>query len=180
MIVLLATATAFSSILYGVSKYTHTSPDRPTASSLVLVVGALCLLYVPREFAACADTAIQDHIELSFLIVIAELGRVAYGVGFDTLAPAITAAHVASYLSTRQSCACNFLQLLAALILILGCAAVHCRRALHSHSHSQSQSHSHTTSVPAPANDNPPPTLVGPLTAPEVTQAPTLTHFLRF
>ncbi len=129
---LLATATGFSSILYAVSKYTHGSPDRPTWGSLGLVVGALCLLYVPREVPGCADTAIEDHIEVSFLIVMSELGRVAYGVGFDTLAPGITAAHVASYLSTRLWCVCNVLQVVWSVLLVVGCVVVHCRRRVRS------------------------------------------------
>jgi len=129
MIVLLATATFFSSILYAASKYTYKSCNRvPKISSLAILVATLALLYIPREINECVDVAIDDHVELSFLLVTSEIARVVYGAPTDTLIPGITAMHILAYFARKPSGACNTTQFGAAISIVLVCIALEARR----------------------------------------------------
>jgi len=125
-------ALLFSSILYSATKYTYTKLNRtPQLSSLLILCSTIAVLYIPREFTECSYDPIEDHVEVSFMLIMSELARVVYGVPTDTLAPAITAAHVAANLITRLGEPCTNAQFSTSLAIVVGCLVIEISRSAH-------------------------------------------------
>ena len=132
MLAFLVMALLFSSILYSATKYTYTKLNRtPQLPSLLVLCSTIAVLYIPREFSECSYNPIQDHVEVSFMLIMSELARVVYGVSTDTLAPAITAAHIAANLITRLGEPCANAQFSTALVIIAACFLIEIPRIAH-------------------------------------------------
>jgi hypothetical protein len=125
MFAFLVVTLLFSSILYSATKYTYTKLNKtPSFASLVLLFSTISLLYVPREFTECAYVPIEDHVEVSFLLIMSEIARVVYGIPTDTLAPATTAAHAVANLATNLTDPCASAQFVAAIVIVVACAII--------------------------------------------------------
>ena len=129
MFALLVVTLLFSSILASLTKYTYTKLNKtPSFASLVLLFSTLSLLYIPREFEECAFVPIEDHVEVSFLLIMSEVARVVYGIPTDTVAPAITAAHAVANLATNLADPCSNAQFVVAIFVVVACAGLQCKR----------------------------------------------------
>ena len=129
MIAFLVMAVLFSSILYSATKYTYTTLNKiPSLSSLVILCSTIAVLYVPREFSECSYNPIDDHVEVSFLLIMSELARVVYGIPTDTLAPATTAAHIAANLATKLGDPCTNAQFSIAVVIVVSCILIQITR----------------------------------------------------
>jgi hypothetical protein len=132
MLAFLVMALLFSSILYSATKYTYTKLNRtPQISSLLILCSTIAVLYIPREFSECVYNPIEDHVEVSFMLIMSELARVVYGVSTDTLAPAITSSHIAANFITRLGDPCSNAQFSTAVVIIGGCLFVETTRNSH-------------------------------------------------